>query len=61
MSKLEPTEILSGFFIVFVLVLVIGVGFLDFGFIEAVIHGVVVGLGFVIGSILANVLFLNKD
>ncbi|QYC50947.1 hypothetical protein KQUDLBSD_CDS0020 [Staphylococcus phage PG-2021_40] len=61
MNKIEPTEILAGFFIVFVLVLVIGVGFLDFGFIKAVIHGVVVGLGFVVGSILSNILFLNKD
>lgn len=61
MGKLEPTEILSGFFIVFVLVLIISMGFLDFGFIKAVTHGGVVALGFVIGSILANVLFLNKD
>ncbi len=61
MFKFETLEIIAGFFICFTLVLLMSIGILKYSLGYSFLNGVVVGLGYVIGTIIYNVVFIKKD
>lgn len=60
MFKFEFLEIIAGFFICFTLVLLMSVGILGYSLGYSFLNGVVVGLGYVIGTVIYNVVFIKK-
>lgn len=61
MFKFETLEIVAGFLICFTLVLLMSVGILGYSLGYSLLNGIFVGLGYVIGTIIYNVVFIKKD